>query len=357
MMNILLGILKITGIFLAVILGILLLLFLILGFGPIGYGGKGNWQKEKSAGGYVSWLFFVLRIRADYCRETGFQWWVRLFGILIASNDEEFIRKKEEKRRKKEAKKALKQEKQAQKELEMKQVPKEETDGQADPLEKEETISKKEPVKSETPLEVPKEPESSKEDVSSKERKTGDDVKEQTAEEKKTFLEKGKAILSGIAGQLRKLGDKIRSLVDKIKAIPAKIKGIIETVREKLEFADQVKEFFFGERNKEGFSHVWKNGKKMIRHILPVKLKGEITFGVEDPYTMGQILTVLGMLYPVYQDKLTLHPNFENQTLEGNVELKGRIIPGYLLWKVLVIIGSREVRRIINEGRELLRRK
>lgn len=326
MMNILLGILKITGIFLAVILGILLLLFLILGFGPIGYGGKGNWQKEKSAGGYVNWLFFVLRIRADYCRETGFQWWVRLFGILIASNDEEFIRKKEEKRRKKEAKKALKQEKQAQKELE-------------------------------TPLEVAKEPESSKEDVSSKERKTGDDVKEQTAKEKKSFLEKGKAILSGIAGQLRKLGDKIRSLVDKIKAIPAKIKGIIETAREKLEFAGQVKEFFFGERNKEEFSHVWKNGKKMIRHILPVKLKGEITFGVEDPYTMGQILTVLGMLYPVYQDKLTLHPDFENQTLEGNVELKGRIIPGYLLWKVLVIMASRDVRRIINEGRELLRRK
>ncbi len=353
MMNILLGILKIIGILLAVLLGLLLLVFLILCFGPIGYGGKGTWQEEKQVGGYISWLGFVLRVRADYCMEAGLTWCIRLFGIIIASNAEEFIEKKEEKRRKKEVRKALKAKKKEKKTVESHKPRVEETVVTRQPDEKrEDSFETKDKVK-EIKKDVPSR--NSLENGESKETVTT--AFEPEPKEKKSFVSSIKDVFSGILEKGRSLLTKFKKFVEKIKAIPLKVKGMMTALREKIDLVLEIKEFIFGEKNRPGFHHVLKNGKKMVCHILPVKISGEVTFGVEDPYTMGQILTILGIFYPVYQDKFTLHPDFENSVFQGNAELKGRIIPGYLLWRVLVIIGSREVRRIIKEGRQLLRRK
>ena len=103
MVNILLGILKVIGILLAVVVGLILLMIMIVLLGPICYRASGRYREDKAVSAGVSWLGFVLRANADYQEKAGLLWGVRLFGILIASNDEEFIRKKEEKRRRKEA--------------------------------------------------------------------------------------------------------------------------------------------------------------------------------------------------------------------------------------------------------------
>ena len=116
----------------------------------------------------------------------------------------------------------------------------------------------------------------------------------------------------------------------------------------------EIKEYFLGEENKEVMKEILSRLKKMFRHIWPNKLCGRVEFGLEDPYTMGQILAVLGILMPIYQDKLTVIPDFEEEKLKGDFSLRGRIIPGYLVLQLFILIMNKEVRRVIKEGKEQL---
>ena len=154
---------------------------------------------------------------------------------------------------------------------------------------------------------------------------------------------------------------KIKSVLRKIKAIPDKIKSLIagikariESIKAKIRQGLEIKEFLFGDKNRKGFLHLLHHLKKMILHLLPRRLEGRVEFGVEDPYMMGQILTVLGIFYPLYQDKFTVLPDFENPGFSGEISLKGRIIPGYLVLRLLLALCNREVIRIIKEGKQLI---
>jgi hypothetical protein len=161
--------------------------------------------------------------------------------------------------------------------------------------------------------------------------------------------------------KLVRIREVVKRLAEKIKAIPAKIRTFIDGIKQKIETIKgkiarmmEFKEFFLGERNREGFLHVLRNLKKMTVHILLRRLEGNVEFGVEDPYVMGQILTVLSIFYPIYQDKFTIHPDFENPGFAGDISLKGRIIPGYLVLRFMIALCNREVIRIIKELKQLI---
>lgn len=70
----------------------------------------------------------------------------------------------------------------------------------------------------------------------------------------------------------------------------------------------------------------------MLRHILPRRIRGNITFGFDDPALTGQLLGVVGMFYPLYKNKFRMAPVFDQALLEGELRLKGRIFVCYLLW-------------------------
>ena len=61
---------------------------------------------------------------------------------------------------------------------------------------------------------------------------------------------------------------------------------------------------------------------RVLRHIFPRKLSGQVTFGVEDPYLMGQILSVAAFLYPVYGKKIDLTPDWR-AGIDGASDLDG----------------------------------
>ena len=62
---------------------------------------------------------------------------------------------------------------------------------------------------------------------------------------------------------------------------------------------------------------------RVLRHIFPRKLSGQVTFGVEDPYLMGQILSVAAFLYPVYGKKIDLTPVMDANALDGELSFRG----------------------------------
>jgi hypothetical protein len=60
------------------------------------------------------------------------------------------------------------------------------------------------------------------------------------------------------------------------------------------------------------------------------------------------------MLMPLYQEHLTVQPDFEEPKLCGSVSLKGRIIPGYLLIKAGILVLNKKIRNTIKEGKKLI---
>ncbi len=64
---------------------------------------------------------------------------------------------------------------------------------------------------------------------------------------------------------------------------------------------------------------------KLIKSIMPKKVKGYINFGFDDPSRTGMVYAVLGALcVPIPRD-LALNPDFENGRFECDVKISGRI--------------------------------
>ena len=56
------------------------------------------------------------------------------------------------------------------------------------------------------------------------------------------------------------------------------------------------------------------------------KLSGQVTFGVEDPYLMGQIFEVWRLLYPVYGKKIDLTPVMDANALDGELSFRAESV-------------------------------
>jgi len=83
---------------------------------------------------------------------------------------------------------------------------------------------------------------------------------------------------------------------------------------------------------------------KLLKHILPGRLRGDVTFGFEDPYYTGKVLQYAAMLYPVFHF-LQVHPLFDEKRLEGEMEFKGKIRLSYVLWIAAKVYFNRDFRR------------
>ena len=94
---------------------------------------------------------------------------------------------------------------------------------------------------------------------------------------------------------------------------------------------------------------------KIIKHILPrsLDLSGEV--GFEDPATTGKVMEICAILYGLYGDHIRIISNFDEPTLKGEALLKGRIVPGYIVLKVLGmgirIILNKECRKLFHDIR------
>lgn len=110
---------------------------------------------------------------------------------------------------------------------------------------------------------------------------------------------------------------------------------------------EKTKKWIQDSENQAVIQLVFRQFKKLMHHILPQKIKGSITFGFEDPYNTGQVLTYAGLLYPLYQDKLILIPVFDRVVLEGEIGIKGRIRLGTCLMAAFHIYRNKRFRVLL----------
>ena len=142
----------------------------------------------------------------------------------------------------------------------------------------------------------------------------------------------------------------LKGFMDKIKSIPAKIRKIRLTIKRTCVKIEWWKGFFSNPRIKEAISFCWKDIKKLIRHILPVKVEGNVTFGFEDPSITGRIVALLGMSIPFHKNRIQVMPLFQTDRniLEGNIKMKGRIYGVVLVKTAAEIYFNKNVKYMIN---------
>lgn len=291
MLGILLTILKIIGIILLVLIGLILLAAAVILLVPIRYQGEGA-REEKILSGSVklTWLLHMISASASLS-EDGMKIRIGLFGKTIYPKT-----KKPPKKSK--AKKMPKQE--APKRSEKSEKPKQQSD----------TVSKEvatiyEPQKSIS--ELPKKEKSARPDVKSK----FETIKQKLLAVKEKFIDS---------------------------------KAGIQKVKNKI---DYWKNLLTSDPMKEAMEFLWKKTKGLLHHILPRRMTGRIHFGFEDPSKTGKTLAYFSMLYPFTKENLVIEPEFETEELilEGDIAFRGRIRLGYLVYVALSVVLNKNIRR------------
>ena len=88
---------------------------------------------------------------------------------------------------------------------------------------------------------------------------------------------------------------------------------------------------------------------KILRHVLPRKMRGYIHFGFDDPAVTGLVTGTAAMFYPKYRKTFTLEPDFHQTCFEADCSGRGRIHPGFFLYIGITALMNKDVRNLIKK--------
>lgn len=91
---------------------------------------------------------------------------------------------------------------------------------------------------------------------------------------------------------------------------------------------------------------------RLLKKIIPKKLKGEVTFGFEDPAITGQVLGGVAFFLPIYKDTVKIIPDFENQVLIAEGQGKGKIRLFHVVYAILSVLLNKNIMRTYHRLRK-----
>lgn len=381
-------ILKIIGIILLVILGLLLTAVLLILFVPVQYRADVSFDGKPDGEAAVSWLFHLVRIRVSYHEHadvSGRGLWFKLFDMRLWPPEDETEEQEFEPESSKNE--VTVQEPVFTETVNREDVPEPVVEAvkpgpeqdvetnvstvQADSKDDEELVVHATELSSELDEAQKNEAEDTSRGIDigtvQEEAQAGNpsenmmpaDVSEESVNERSDELseneehsEKAKIRLSvKIKEKLYWLIKKLRMLFDKLRGLPEKIQKVIDGISKKKISLEKtwnaISMFWHDEQNQKAFHLVWKRTKKLVRYVLPRKLQGRIHFGFDDPYDTGQVLTAVSPFYGLYAKTLTLEPDFTDTALDGELHFKGRIAVWYPLWTAARLFISKDFRRLL----------
>lgn len=341
MIGVLLFILKCIGILLLALVCLLLLITLVVLLAPIRYEAGGEKTDAIRADGQVKWLFVQVVARWQMGDKEPFVDLLIFGKSLLEKKKAKAARKKRKKPRpQKEGDLIYTREKAAPpKDTPLRPVMEPEVPKQSEPKE----IMKEEPPKKEI----------RKEEIPKKEIPKEEIPKEAPEEMKKES--------NTVRPMQKKQGMRRVRLEDIEEEKPAEPEA--EDIPDDLDDA-----FFTGEdgdaeekeenplwkqllavEDKKGIAKaLWKFIKRMAKGILPGHLIIKGTFGTGDPVWTGYLLAMAGILKGKFGEDLEIKGDFAKATAENIVvRVKGKIVPGYLLYSTLAFALAKPVRRLL----------
>ena len=291
-MTVVLWILKIIGIILLCLLGLLFVLLTVVLFVPVRYRIQGE-VKENETQIHIraSWLCHVISFLGDYVDGT-FDYILKIFGVRkeFGGSDEETSSEVEE--------------------------------------QDDETVET---------------------EISTK----AEEIPQETAEGVEEAGEAGKPgksteRISGKKSKKRSFGSKISSKLKKIRETVKKIWDFIVHLPQKF---DKIKEVVTDAGNKNALSLTWRELRYLLRHFKFRKIHTDLEFSAGDPALTGQILGGIAVIPAFYRYDMHIYPDFASDTfyVRGTFDIKGRIRLIHLLCSVIRLLKEKDVRRVLSQ--------
>lgn len=296
-MTVVLWILKIIGIILLCLLGLLFVLLTVVLFVPVRYRIQGE-VKEKETQIHIraSWLCHAIFFLGDYVDGT-FDYILKIFGVRKEFGGSE-----------------------------------------------EETSSGVEEQDDETV-----ETEISTKEISTK----AEEIPQETAEGVAEAGEAGKPgksteRISGKKSRKRSFCSKISSKLKKIRETVKKIWDFIVHLPQKF---DKIKEVVTDAGNKNALSLTWRELRYLLRHFKFRKVHTDLEFSAGDPALTGQIFGGIAVIPAFYRYDMHIYPDFASDTfyVRGTFDIKGRIRLIHLLCSVIRLLKEKDVRRVLSQ--------
>ena len=127
--------------------------------------------------------------------------------------------------------------------------------------------------------------------------------------------------------------------------------------RKKFLFADRIKricekasslrETVENEENQKAVRLLISRVKYLLHHLRFRKFEGRLAFGFEDPATVGRMLVVLSLFYPLYGECFTITPVFDHTLFEGEIALKGHVRLIHILIAVIQLMMNKKIRGLV----------
>lgn len=99
------------------------------------------------------------------------------------------------------------------------------------------------------------------------------------------------------------------------------------------------------EENRDALKLVLLQLKYLLHHSRFRRMKGNVVFGFEDPYTVGRILGLLSIFYPIYGEQVSIRPVYDEQILEGKLSADGHIRLIHLLLVLIRLYRNPAIRK------------
>ena len=346
-MEILLLILKIIGIVLLSVIGLVLFLLLLILLMPIRYSGVAAMHDKPDIHFKASYLF-IIKARGDFTDKLTYS--VKAAWITIMSGGDDGSHKKDKSSKKKKGEEASETASDSVKESTAPEsgdvacdkekasageiTASAETDTNeiytwGDLADEEEELDKK-------ALKARKKAEKK----AAKEAKKAEKAEKKAA--KKAAQEAGGEKEEKGPGFFDKIHDLVVKYLDKAEA----------AIRIADEGKQDVETFFKRKSTKYAIEKIKKALIKILKHICPRKMSGELEFGLEDPSQTGMILGAVSAFY-ITDDKFVLKPNFDEKVIKGRFEFKGHILLGVIVYHALALYLRKQVRMFIHNAQEL----
>ena len=382
-MGIFLTILKILGIVLASIVGLLLLIILLVLFVPVTYKVSGEYGDKIGGRVKVGWLFASAtgNIKKTDDGMDGIAK-LKVFGIPIKkirlmghdeNKDKQKIKKKKKKKNKKSGTGKAPDERTETGNSQMSDLENDLVNSPVNGLKNNtgaadtngingnvgvgETGGKADSINGNESFDIDGESDINKEidrifgtgEETPEEDKTADENSGKNADEdvNKTSDEDSEKEKVGIIEKLRL---KALKILEKISGTKDKVLDKKDTLIRK---KDHFIEFLDKPYTKNTIARGKKLLKKVFKNLLPRKGNANVLFGLKTPEKTGAMLGKVCMFYPLYHKWLHITPEFYEKKIEADLWFKGRIFIGSMAIPALFLVLSKDFKRTRNLAKKI----
>jgi len=161
-------------------------------------------------------------------------------------------------------------------------------------------------------------------------------------------------LFNAIYCHIRKEGDQNPVVIVRILGLKIPIERE-EAQKKKKEKIKKEKKFDFKALlNKPFLTKAFQFIKKILKHILPQEFRVRLSYGFDNPANTG-ILCGFVALFSTYFSEydICLNPIFDQEILEGELSLKGRLFCFVITYYILQLVLSKTFRKTIKEAKKI----